>query len=371
MPTLEIRRVTKRQDLERFIALPYTTYRRNPSWTPPLRRDVREMLDPDRNPFFEHASLACFLALRDGKVVGRVAAIDNGRHEELHRDQVGFFGFFECVDDAEAARSLVEAAADWARARGKRTLRGPVSPSMNDEAGLLVEGFETPAVIMMPHNPPFYARLLEGCELNKAMDLIAYQSTSPVLPERLARGVARMTGHLGITLRTLDVRRFDAELAVVQRLYNAAWEDNWGFVPMTDREMTYLAKQLRPILVPELAVFAEHQGETVGFGLAIPDMAVALRANPSGRFFPGILRVLLSARRLTRLRILALGTLPNWRLKGVDAILYHHIWREGRERGFDWGEASWILETNALMRNALERMGFSPYKTYRLYEKAL
>jgi GNAT superfamily N-acetyltransferase len=366
-----IARVQGRRDLAAFVALPYALHREDLAWTPPLRRDARATLDPAKNPFWEHASRELFLARSNRRVVGRVAAIDDRLHLEAHGDGAGFFGFLETVDDHATAAALLDAVAGWLRARGRAVMRGPVSPSLNDEAGLLVEGFDTPSVIMMPHHPPYYRRLVEGCGFAKARDLIAFQNTHTTLPERLVAATEVVAKRYGVSCRRIDMRRFDGEVAVIKRLFNTAWGRNWGHVPLTDREIDHLAAQLKPIVVPELVVFAEKGGEAIGFAAAIPDFNVALRANRSGRLFPGILKVLWSARRITRIRVLLLGVLPAWQGKGVDALLYRRIWEDGRKRGYDWAEGGWVLEDNHAMINGLARMGFAPYKTYRVYERPL
>jgi len=355
---------------EAFVALPYRLHRSDPSWVPPLRRDVRSLLSPRANPFFEHAAAEFFLARRDGQVVGRIAAIHNRLHNEFQRDAVGFFGFFESEDDAAAAAALFDAAAGWLRARGLRVMRGPASFSTNDECGLLVDGFGAPPTVMMPHNPQRYVGLVEGSGFAKAKDLLVYRTAVRPPPERLT-GLERLEECLGVTTRRLEMSRFAAEVDVVKRLYNAAWARNWGFVPMTDREIDHLARQLKPVVVPELVVFAEREGRAVGFGVTLPDLNVALKRNRSGRFFPGILKVLWAARHIKRLRVLLLGTLPEWRGTGVDALLYRRLWEEGHRRGYEWAEAGWILEDNHAMRNGLTRMGFEVYKTYRMYDRPL
>jgi GNAT superfamily N-acetyltransferase len=371
MTTPVIAPVRGRSDLEAFVALPYDLHRRLPGWTPLLRRDVRAVLDPARNPFFGHAERQLFLARRGGRVVGRVAAIHDRLHDETHGDRVGFFGFFESIDDPGVAGALFDAAAEWLRGRQSDTLRGPVSPSINDEAGLLVEGFETPSVLMMPHNPRYYPALVEGAGFRKAKDLLAFQSTGTELPERLVAATEIVRRRHGVTCRRIDMKRFPQEVALVKRLFNAGWVENWDAVPLTDREIDQLAGQLKPLVVPELVAFAEIGGEPIGFAVAIPDFSVALRANPSGRLFPGILKVLWASRRLTRLRVLLLGVLPAWHGRGVDALLYRHVWENGRARGYDWAEAGWILEDNHAMINGLTRMGFEAYKTYRVYERPI
>ena len=371
MTTLRVSAVRGRHHRERFIALPYTLHRGDACWAPPLRRDVRLRLSRKKNPFFAHAAAEHFLAERGGTVVGRITAIENRAHNDFHSDRVGFFGFFECARDPEAAAALFDAAGEWLSARGLDVMRGPVSFSTNDEAGLLVEGFDTPAVLMMPHNPPYYAALVEGAGFRKAKDLLAYQRRFDTPPQRLHEAARRLSARRGITVRALDMKRFDAEVEVVKELYNQAWERNWGFVPLTDAEIDFLAAQLRPVVVPDLIAFAEHQGRPIGFAVVLPDLNVALRKNPRGRFFPGILRVLLASRRIDRVRVLLLGTVREWRGKGVDALLDGKVWAEAHRRGYRWAEAGWILEDNQPMRNGLANLGFEVYKKYRLYEKRL
>jgi GNAT superfamily N-acetyltransferase len=371
MAIAEIAPVLGRSDLEAFVALPYEMHRRLPGFTPLLRRDVRMVLDPGRNPFFDHAARELFLARRGGRVVGRIAAIHDRLHDETHSDRVGFFGFFECVDDPPVAGALFDAAAGWLRGRQRDTLRGPLSPSINDEAGLLVDGFETPSVLMMPHNPRYYPALVEGAGFRKARDLLAFQSTGTELPERLVAATEIVRKRYGVGCRRIDMKRFKNEVALVQRLFNAGWLRNWGYVPLTEREVDHLAAQLKPLVVPDLVAFAEREGQPIGFAAAVPDFNVALRANRSGRLFPGILKVLWASRRITRLRVILLGVLPEWRGRGVDAVLYRHVWENGRARGYDWAEAGWILEDNHAMINGLTRMGFEAYKTYRVYERLI
>ena len=335
-----------------------------------MRRDVALLLNRQKNPFFEHAEAEYFLAERDGEVVGRIAAISNRLHNQTHDDRVGFFGFFECVDDQSVADALLDAAAAWCRSKGHDVLRGPASFSVNDECGLLVDGFDTPPTLMMPHNPLHYVSLTERARFRKAKDLICYESTGTEMPERLVRGAKLVAERKGIRLRGLDMKRYRQEVETIKRLYNAAWEQNWGTVPLTDEEIDHLAKQLKPIVVPELVVFAELKGETIGFAVALPDLNVALKHNPSGRLY-GLPLVLWHARRIPRLRILLLGALKEHRHTGVDALMYAWIWEKGLARGFHWGEAGWILEDNAPMTNGMLRLGFRPYKTYRLYDRTL
>jgi GNAT superfamily N-acetyltransferase len=339
---------------------------------------VAALLSPGKNPFFEHAEAAYFLAERGGAVQGRIAAIANRLHNETHRDRVGFFGFFESVDDPAVAGALLDAAAGWLRDRGFDTLRGPTSFSTNDECGVLVDGFETPPVMMMPHNPRYYPALLERNGFTKAKDLLVYQHGLPdgnllPVPERLTRASELICQRLGITLRPLRMADFAAEVERVKQLYNRAWEKNWGFIPMTGHEIDHLAGQFKPIVVPELVPFVEKDGQVIAFALALPDLNTFFRTNRSGRLFPVILKVLwaLKTRRVHRCRITLLGVLPEYRGKGIDAVLYHWIWTRGGTLGYGWGEAGWILEDNPAMNAGLVKMGFTVYKTYRLLDRPI
>ncbi len=374
---IEIVPVASAADLAAFIDLPFRLYRDDPQWVPNVRRDMRRQLDPKINPFFEHGVAQCFLARVDGQVVGRIAAIDNQLHNQTHGEQTGFFGYFESVDDPPVAKGLVEAASSWIAKRGLATLRGPMSPSINHECGLLVEGFETPPALMMPHNPPYYEALLEQAGMVVVKNLLAYQGGHPTryepVPERLARATELMRRRLGVELRPLDLSNFEEELRLVRRLFNAAWSDNWGFVPFTDRDLEHIASEFRPVIAPELIPIAEKDGIPIAFGAALPDLNQPLQANRSGRFLPGMLRIFwsLKTKGIRRARILLLGVEPEYRGRGIDAILYHWIWTKAAQRGIYWGEAGWILEDNVSMINALEKMNFSPYKKYRIYERSL
>ncbi|MGH7606668.1 MAG: GNAT family N-acetyltransferase [Gemmatimonadales bacterium] len=370
---MEIVPVSDGRGLDRFIAFPYDHYRADQLWVPQLRRDVRTLLTPGKNPFFEHADAQYFLAVRraDDRTVGRIGAIRNDAHTREHGDRVGFYGFFESIDDADVAHALFDAAAGWLRARGCDTMRGPMSPSINDECGLLISGIATPPTLLMPYNPPFYVRLHEQYGFVKAKDLLAYEGGGAEPPARFVRLAQRVVERAGITLRPLDMKRFAAEIDLVKALYNQAWEKNWGFVPLTEAEIDHLAAQLKPIVIPDLVVFAERAGQLVGFGVGLPDLNVALRHNRSGRLFPGILKILWHMRKIHRARILLLGVIPEFRGRGVDAVLYHWVWNNCVKHGMPWGEAGWILEDNALMNKAATQMGFRLTKTYRVYDKAL
>jgi GNAT superfamily N-acetyltransferase len=310
----------------------------------------------------------------NGAVVGRIAAIKNDAHNQQHHDKVGFFGFFESVRDPAVARALFDAAGAWLAARGLDVMRGPLSPSINDEVGLLVEGFEWSPVIMMPHNPPYYAELIEGAGFAKAKDVIAYRHSSKEgLPERVVRMADALAKRNKITVRPLDMKQFEKEVERVQMLYNTCWEANWGAVAMTGDEFADMAKQFKPVVVPELVAFGEIEGQLAGFALALPDLNVALK-RMGGSLLPfGWAKALWYGRdgAVPGLRVLTLGVLPQFRRTGVAELMYLAIIRNGLKRGMTYGESSWILEDNALMRQSIEKIGGVAYKTYRIYDKPL
>ena len=329
------------------------------------------MLDP-KHPFHQHGEVELFLA-RDarGQVVGRIAAVKNDAHTAQHHDGAGFFGFFETTQDPDVAAALFSAVSAWLAARGLTVMRGPASFSVNEECGLLVKGFDSSPVVMMPYNPPWYADLIEGYGFAKAKDLIAYHHATPDVPERLTRISERLAARHQIKIRNLDMKQFAAEVDRVRMLYNTAWDANWGNIPMTDAEFDDLAKQLKPVVVPELVLFAEVRGELAGFALALPDMNVALR-HMNGRLLPiGWAFGLWYGRKIDAARVLTLGVLPQYRLTGAAELLYIALFKNGRARGITHGESSWILEDNLLMRQAIEKVGGDPYKTYRLYDKSI
>jgi hypothetical protein len=366
---LEIRSATSKADFMRFVDLPFRLYKDDPVWVPPLKDDVRLLFNQAKNPFFQHGEVEPFLAWRDGRVVGRIAAIDNRAHNEFHGDQVGFFGFFECEDDPEAANALFAKATEWVRAHGRDTLRGPMNFSTNDDCGSLVDGFTTPPAIMMPHNPAYHRPLYEGAGFVKEKDLLAYWLPHDNPPERIVRGVELIKKRKQIVTRSMDMKRFDSEVELIREIYNSAWEKNWGFVPMTKAEIEHMAKQLKPVVDPEMVVFAEIDGQPIAFCLGLPDFNVALK-HMGGEILPfGIFAMLWWKRKIHHCRVLTLGVVPGHRMSGVDTLLYHEMFLRGHRQGYHGGEFSWILEDNFAMRRPLEAMGATAYKTYRVYDR--
>jgi hypothetical protein len=367
---MQIEQVADRKDLERFIRFPWTVYRGNPYWVPPLIREMEFVLG-EGNPFFHHAEAAYFLARNGGTVVGRIAAIIDRNHINFHNEQTGFFGFFECLPDFEAAEALFASASSWLRDRGIEILRGPMNPSANDECGFLLEGFDAPPMIMMPYTQPYYLDYAERCGMKKAKDLYAYLSVIKEVSsggrlERLAAGVrARVPG---ITVRPVNMKKFPRELETVKDIYNSAWSHNWGFVPMTDEEIESMAKRLKPLIVPELLIMAEVDGNPAAFFMAVPDYNQVF-SKVNGRIGPvGALKFLWLSRKISDIRVLTMGVKEEYRKKGIEGLLYLESFSAAMKKGYERAEMSWILEDNVLMQRGCELMGGNLYKKYRIYE---
>ncbi|MFB6241169.1 MAG: N-acetyltransferase family protein [Gemmatimonadota bacterium] len=369
---VEVRPARSGDAMRAFVRLPWSLYRGDPNWVPPLLSDVRKAFDPDRHPFHRHSDVQPFLAVRGGRPVGRICAVHNRRHVDFHEEPVGFFGYFESRRDPAVASALFEAAGRWLADRGLETMRGPANFSSNEEWGMLVEGFDSPPSILMPYNPPFYPELLEEYGFEEAKTLVAYWLDDPDPPDRLVRASRIVKDRYGVEVRPVRMDDFEEEVERIRRLYNVAWERNWGFVPMTDAEFDFMAEELKPVVEPELIKMAEGpDGELIGFTVAVPDFNRAIR-HANGRLFPfGLLRILWHARKIGRMRVLTLGIHPEWRRRGVDALLYLELFRGGRGLGITEGEFSWMLEDNEEIRRPMERMGAEVYKRYRLYDVSL
>jgi GNAT superfamily N-acetyltransferase len=371
---VEVTPVEGRADLERFLRLPWRIYAADPHWVPPLLADVRAALDPAKHPFHQHAEVALFLARRGSLPVGRIAAVVNRAHNHFHADSIGFLGLFESIDDQGVADALFDAVAAWLRERGMTSVQGPVNLSTNEEIcspGVLIDGWHRPPVIMMAHTPQYYARLFERSGFGKSKDLLSFWIEGHEPPTRLKRAYDRLTRDPAVRIRSLNMRRFRDEVALIQSIYNSAWERNWGFVPMTGEEIDHMAKQLKPVANPKLCVIAEIDGEPAGFALGLPDFNMALR-HVNGRLFPfGLVKLLWHRRRIDTARTITLGLRPGYRNRGLDAAMVTHIYIQGNAAGMWRSECSWILEDNWDMRRGLERMGAVADKTYRIYEKPL
>jgi len=362
---------TKRQ-FKAFLRFPWQIYKGDPYWGPPLLKEHAFFFSP-KNPFLHHAEIMPFVAIRDCAIVGRIASIIDHNYIDFHREKTGFFGFLESVDDKKVARALVDHAKKILRAKGLKRMMGPVNPSTNDECGLLIDGFDSSPFFMMPYNPPYYRKLLEGCGLKKAKDLLANRMINDgSIPERLLRISARIVRKTpGLTIRPLNMKKLSEEVMRVKDVYNGAWRDNWGFVPLTDEEMDLMVKKMKPLVIPEYVPFAEIGGETAGFALALPDYNVAIK-KVNGRLGPvGLLKFLYYSRKIHTIRVMLLGVKAEYRKRGIETLLYLEIFRRGQARGVTWGEMSWILEDNHLMQKGLEALGAKIYKTYRIYQAPL
>ncbi len=373
--SLRIHPVSGAADVETFIRFPFRLYRDYPHWVPPLLMERREFLDPAKNPVFEYAKIQLFLAFRGTEVVGTIAAICNSRYGEFHGDDkhVGFFGLFECIQDQEAANALLNAAAQWLGNQGMTALRGPVNFTTNDIVGLLVDGFDDDPAILMPYNPPYYDGQMEGAGFTKTKDLFAFTLAEKDYRGQLD-GVATKLAQRGhVKIRPVDLKRWPEELAFVRSCYNIAWAENWGFVPWTDRELAFIAKELKPLIDPCLAFVAEVDGTSAGFCISVPDANQAIKLA-KGKLLPfGLLKILwkLKVSKVTRLRTIAMGVLPEHRRRGIDAILVHHLVRQSVAYGCPVSEMGWILEDNQPMLSALRQIGAQKTKTYRVYDRAI
>jgi GNAT superfamily N-acetyltransferase len=374
MPPIEIIPAETGNAFRAFIDLPYRLYRNHPHFVPPLRRERRDLFDKARHPFFRHAEGAFFLARRDGRPVGRIEAIVNHAHNQFHDDRVGFFGAFESEDDRAVSEALLESAARWLGERGLQVMRGPVTHSTNEETGLLIEGFEEPPMIGMPYNPPYYATLLEAFGLTKAKDVYGWEvRAEQTIPEKIHRVADIVRKSTNVVVRRANFADYAGEIRRAMGVYNASWTRNWGFVPLTEAEFVHAAEQLRPVLerFPEGVLLAEVGGRAVGFCLAVLDVNQALARVQDGRLFPfGFWHLYRGLRRIDQIRVMALGILPEFRHRGIDALLYLDLLSRGQRLGYRRAEIGWTLEDNRAMNRAI-LMGGRHHKTYRLYEAPL
>jgi GNAT superfamily N-acetyltransferase len=379
---LRVRQAESAQERMTFLQFPWKVYQYDPYWVPPLITERRDFIDPGKNPFFEHAQADYFIAWRDDEPVGTIAAFVNHAHNEVHNENIAFFGFFEVMPDREAAEALLETAQTWARERGYAALRGPAQFSVNDECALLVAGFDAPPMVLMTYNPRYYVEFIEGAGFAKAMDLYGYYIDTTTLgkrmedlPPKLLRVVELLRERSQVKVRPLDMRDFAGEIERFKHVYNQAWERNWGFVPMTDAEIDHLARNLKPLVDPDLIFIAEIGDEPVGVSLTLPNLNEPLlkaRPGPQPWSVPLTLaKFLWYRRRMSSARVVLLGTVERLRGKGVDALFYYHTVQAAFAKGYYWGEMGWILENNLMMNRTLLNFGARVYKTYRFYEKAV
>jgi GNAT superfamily N-acetyltransferase len=365
--------VNGQKQLDDFIRMPFRLYKGDDKWVAPLVSAEQKMMDPKRNPFYEHAEAAHFMIEKDGQLVGRISAIDNKLHNETQKEKTGFWGYFESENDPAISDALFTAAADWLKKRGLTRMLGPANPSLNDPCGLLVEGFEWSPFVLMTYNPRYYLNLVTKAGFTKAMDLLAYilphQDLDRTRVERVAEIIRKRTK---ATIRLVDLSKMEAELQIITDIYNDAWQSNWGFCPMTEAEVHFQAEDMKSILLPEFAYIAEIDGKPVGFAFALPDInRVLKKCNGSLLPFGWFNFLKFRLRKIPVIRIVALGVRKELHSSGLGTLLYQKFFTEGLARGYTAAECSWILETNTLMNSPLVQMGAKAYKRYRIYEKPL
>ncbi|MCW9707690.1 GNAT family N-acetyltransferase [Fodinibius salsisoli] len=371
--TLKITLVREKQDRKRFLEFPYQHYADDEHWIAPLKMEQKKLIDEDDNPFFENGEIALFLAERDGEVCGRIAAIRDHRYNEHHNNKTGFFGFFECVNEQSVANLLLKVASGWLQERGHTDVLGPSNPSMMDEIGVLVDGFDHDPSIMMPYHKPYYDKLIKNAGFRKEMDLYAYRVTQATVSlDRMYRAEEVVRRRLPmLKIREVNLKNLDEEVKIVRDIYNKAWSGNWGFIPMTKKELEDLAKDLKLILDPKVAHIAEINGEPVAFSIALPDLNQALR-HLDGTLFPtGIFKLLWHKRNINQIRTALMGVIPEYQGKGIDALLHKEAIISGKQEGYRSSELSWVLESNKGMMRVAEKIGAQIEKTYRMYAKEL
>ena len=363
------------RDKKRFIDFPHDLYKGDQNYVPEIYIGQQELLSEKKNPFFRHSKAQLYLAYQGNTIVGRIAAIRNNEYNRFANTNVGYFGFFDLIEDYGVAKTLLDTATSWVKNEKLGTVMGPANFSTNDTAGLLVDGFDSPPVVMMTYNKPYYVTFLERYGFTPQMDMLAYYGTTKdvnMKSVRLANMLAERLSRKGIRVRNVVMKNFKQEVATIREIYKGAWDKNWGFVPPTDGEFNHTAEGLKMVIDPDFALIAEHNGKAVAFALAIPDINVIAKNIKKGRLLPtGIFKLLFQKKKIKRLRIILLGVLEGYRKIGIEGIFYARIIQMGKEKGFTEAEASWILDNNEMMKKGVEGTGMVPYKRYRMYEKKL
>ena len=374
--TLEIIALTRQpRDISRFLNFAYSIYRDDPNWVAPLLMDVQKVFS-DANPMFQHAEMQLWIARRDGQDVGRIAGIIDRSHNAFHGERTAFFGFFECIDDANVSAKLFDAVSAWAKQKSMTRILGPMNPTTNDECGLLVDGHDSPPLIMMTYNPRYYEKLIEGVGCTKAKDLLAFWFDIANGPkERFARFMEKFRKRQpDVRIEPISKKTLTKQITKLKAVYNQAWEKNWGFVPMTDAEIDFMASRLKPLLTDGLAFIAETPQEPVGFLLALPDFNEAFKPLKGKLLSTGLftaLPYLLGWKMPRNLRCLTLGVTAKHRNRGIEAAMLAEALTASLRLGIIGGEASWILEDNVAVQRVIGLFGGEVYKTYRIYERAV
>jgi len=370
---IKVQPVRNKREFKKFLLFPWKVYAGDPNWVPPLIAEMKEKLDLKRNPFFEHASMEIFLAWCGEEPVGRIAAIIDELHNQVHQEKVVFFGLYESVNDEAVARALLEAVESWGKERGMTILRGPMNLSMNDECGFLLSGFDSPPMIMMPYNPAYYNDLMVKSGLVKAKDLFAFYMTKDhEVAAKVSRVVERVQQEIKVRFRIVNMRHLEEEAKKIQAIYNEAWSRNWGFVPWTENEMKHMVKRLKQFADPHLVIFAEDPaGRPIGFAFGLPNYNEILK-KLNGRLTPwGILLFLFNRRRLKGMRAVVFGVVRDYQQTGLSYLLYSQLEKNALARGYEWCEMSWELEDNEPILRFSQSIGGKIYKTYRIYQKEI
>lgn len=374
---IEILKLDKsnKKQLTEFIDFPHDLYANDPLYVPMIFMEQEALLNPKKSPFFKHSTADYFLAKKDGQIVGRIAAIRNNNHIAFTGKQEGFFGFFDVINDYEAAKKLLDTAAEWLRTEGLTNVIGPANFSTNETVGLLVENFDEPSFIMNTYNSKYYADILDKYGFTKYTDLLCWELMTADMKQEVVDVATKLESRLaerGITIRKINMKKYKQEINSFLPIYNASWAENTGFVPMTDAEILQIGSDLKAVIDPDFVYFAEKDGKTIGVALTIPNVNEILINVKRGRLFPtGALKILFGLKKIKSVRIFALGTLKEYRRLGIDVCFYVKNILTAREKGIIRGEASWILENNVGMNRALEHIGGKVYRKYRLYEKAI
>ncbi len=374
MAGIEIIVVEGGAKLKDFIDLPWKIYAEYPRWVPPIRKEVRRMLDPRKHPFWEFSERILFLARRGSKTVGRIAGIIDRRNNEFHNEKMGSWGFFECADDAEAAAALFSSVETWVRQKGMTFLRGPLSPSMNYETGLLIEGFDYPPAVSMTYNPLYYLRLIESCGFTKEKDLLAFLlvGSDYQLPDWMDRLAERTAQKKGVRIRPADPKNLDAEFALIREIYNDSWAGNWGFVPLTENEMKDIQKSVKPFAEPGLAFFIYYEDEPAAVCVIFPDINPLLKRLNGRIGLLGLFKALIYRREINGLRLVMFGIREKYRQLGLPMLAFRHIYKIAREnKNYQQLEMGWTLEDNESINALIGEAGARIYKKYRIFRKSL
>lgn len=365
---IEIVRVKDKLDLLKFIEFSLALYRDDPLYSPQLTHDLKVHFSP-KNPFFKDADVQFFLAVKHNKIAGRIASIINHLHISCQKENAGFFGFFESINDPDVAKVLLDTVSHYLKEKGMTIMRGPMNFSTNEECGFLLEGFDEAPMLMMPYNPPYYNDLMSGYGLRKAKDLHAYiYNVESELPEKILR-VAAIAEKRGVTTKQVTKDYFMESMRGFRDVYNSAWQHNWGFIPMSEDELEYSAKRLKPLVIPDMTIVAEKDGASVGFLGMLPDFNFVLR-KMQGKLNPITLaKALYFSKKIPDLRMLLLGIKAEYRNRGVDAILFREAFKGVKRGKYQRVEFSWILEDNIPIIRMVEMIGGRLYKRYRIYEK--